>query len=379
MTTFPDDLPPWLWSAGVLIAAACIGVLAHAALSAVLQRVVSRKRMPALKAALEAAHRPFRLAVVPLALLAALPAAALPAAPAETAARVLGIALVAALGWTLARMIGAAFDVALTQTGETQIGETDIDARRRRTQLSLFRRLSVLTVGLVTAGLVLTAVPVVRAIGLSLFASAGVAGIIIGIAARPVTANLIAGLQIAIAQPIRIGDAVLVESEWGHVEEITSTYVVIEIWDERRLVVPLTYFLEKPFQNWTRQSSKIVQPILLYVDYGVPVEAVRERLHEIVRSTPLWDGRVWNLQVTDLRERTVELRALVSAANSSQAWDLRCYVREQLIAFLHERFPDALPRSRVELGPPSASGVGSEAPPHPSPSAADEASRRKRG
>ncbi|HEY0525923.1 MAG TPA: mechanosensitive ion channel domain-containing protein [Stellaceae bacterium] len=355
MTTVPDDLPPWLWSAGVLIAAACVGLLAHAALSAVLRRVVSRKRTPALKAALEAARRPFRLAVVPLALLAALPVADLPAAAAETAARVLGIALVAALGWTLARMIGAAFDVALTQTGETQIGETDIDARRRRTQLSLFRRLSVLTVGLVTAGLVLTAIPVVRSIGLSLFASAGVAGIVIGIAARPVMANLIAGLQIAIAQPIRIGDAVLVEGEWGHVEEITSTYVVIEIWDERRLVVPLSYFLEKPFQNWTRQSSKIVQPILLYVDYGVPVAAVRERLHEIVRSTPLWDGRVWNLQVTELRERTVELRALVSAANSSQAWDLRCHVREQLIAFLHERFPEALPRSRIDVvGQPSA-------------------------
>jgi small-conductance mechanosensitive channel len=192
----------------------------------------------------------------------------------------------------------------------------------------------------------------VKEYGISLIASAGAAGIVVGLAARPLLTNLFAGIQIAITQPIRIGDALLVENEWGWVEEITGTYVVIKIWDWRRLLVPLSYFLDKPFQNWTRQSTDLIGTVMLWVDYTVPVARVRARLEEIVRESRLWDGQVVNLQVVDSNEVAVQLRALVSARTSEEAWDLRCEVREKLIVFLQDRFPNALPKQRAEfVGP----------------------------
>jgi small-conductance mechanosensitive channel len=343
----PAAIPPWLGT-GILIAAVAGGVLAHILLSMLLGRIVSRERTPVFRAALEAARLPSRYAVVPLALLAALPVERLEPSTEAAATRILGVMLVAALAWTFIRVIGASFDAYLerVKTG----AEGDVDVRRLRTQLIVFRRFSMLAVALVAAGLMLTAIPVVRTIGFSLFASAGVAGIVAGIAARPVLANLFAGLQIAIAQPIRIGDAVLVEGEWGHIEEITASYVVVELWDQRRLVVPLSYFLERPFQNWTMQSPQIVQPVHFYLDYTVPVDELREEVRRILGATPLWDGRQWNLQVTDMRESQLELRALVSAANSGDAWELRCHLREEIVKFVTRRYPGALPRGRIEIG-----------------------------
>jgi small-conductance mechanosensitive channel len=155
-------------------------------------------------------------------------------------------------------------------------------------------------------------------------------------------------VQIALTQPIRIGDSVVVEGEWGRVEEISSTYVVVAIWDERRLILPLSYFLQRPFQNWTRQSSQLLGPVILFVDYSLPVAALREQLGKIVEKSPLWDKRVVNLQVSDLSEQTMQLRALVSAADASKAWDLRCYVREELVTWIREHYPHALPRARME-------------------------------
>jgi small-conductance mechanosensitive channel len=224
-------------------------------------------------------------------------------------------------------------------------------------QLNMFRRLALIVIGLITAGLALTAVPAARNVGLSLFASASVAGLVVGMAARPLLANVVAGIQLAVSQPIRIGDAVFVENEFGHIDEITATYVVVEIWDRRRIVLPLSYFLEKPFQSWTRRSPAILQPVFFYLDYAVPVSEVRAHLHEALQASRLWDGRVWNLQVTELRERTVELRALVSAASAGNAWDLRCELREALLAFLRERYPQALPRVRVAMEPPEREAI----------------------
>jgi small-conductance mechanosensitive channel len=189
----------------------------------------------------------------------------------------------------------------------------------------------------------------VRQYGVSLFASAGVAGLVAGLAARPVLSNLFAGVQLAMTQPIRIDDVVIVENEWGIVEEITSTYVVVRIWDLRRLIVPLTYFIEKPFQNWTRESSALLGSAFLYVDYRAPVEIIRNKLSEIVKSSKNWDGKVVNLQVTDAKENTVELRCLMSANSAGQAFNLRCEVREQLIDFLQKHHPEALPRQRSEV------------------------------
>jgi small-conductance mechanosensitive channel len=187
----------------------------------------------------------------------------------------------------------------------------------------------------------------------SLFASAGVAGLVAGLAARPVLSNLFAGVQLAITQPIRLDDAVIVENEWGVIEEIRATYVVVRIWDLRRMVVPLTYFIEKPFQNWTRQTSELIGSAMIYVDYSAPVGAMRQELERIVGQSKHWNGEVVNLQVTDAKERTIELRAIMSANSSGRAFDLRCEVREKLIDFLQREHPSALPRERNDVALPA--------------------------
>jgi hypothetical protein len=191
--------------------------------------------------------------------------------------------------------------------------------------------------------------PAIRHIGESLLASAGLAALIAGFAARSTLTNLAAGIQIAFTQPIRLGDAVIVEGEYGWIEEINITYVVMRIWDLRRLVIPISYFSEKPFQNWTRNTADLLGTVFLYTDYSLPVDPVRKELQRILESTKLWDGKVWGLQVTNATDRTMELRALMSASDSSTAWDLRCYVREKLILFLQQQFPQCLPKTRAEL------------------------------
>ena len=221
---------------------------------------------------------------------------------------------------------------------------------------------------IVTLGAALMSFDSVRQYGVSLFASAGAASLVVGLAARPLLTNLIAGLQIAITQPIRLEDAVIVEGEWGWVEEITSTYVVIRLWDWRRLVVPLAYFLDKPFQNWTRESGSLIGSVFLYVDHTVPVEAVRHELTVIAEASALWDRRVVNLQVSDVRETVIELRALVSARNAPQTWDLRCEVREKLVAFLQRNYPHALPQRRLSFDG-AAQEAKEPAPPFASPPA----------
>jgi small-conductance mechanosensitive channel len=204
-------------------------------------------------------------------------------------------------------------------------------------------------VAVIGVAMVLLLHPTFRVLGTGILASAGFAGIVIGIAAQQPVRNLLAGIQIAITQPFRVDDVVIVEGEWGQIEEITLTYVVVRIWDLRRLVLPIGYFLEKPFQNWTRTSSSILGTAFLHLDYSAPIEELRTKLTEIAEASPLWDRRVCVLQVTELKERTMELRALVSASNAGRAWDLRCEVREKLITFLKEEHPDALPRMRGEI------------------------------
>jgi small-conductance mechanosensitive channel len=225
----------------------------------------------------------------------------------------------------------------------------NLRARRIRTQSQVFRRIGIMGVGFVTLATMLMTFPNVRHVGVSLFASAGVAGLVAGLAARPVLTNLIAGVQIALTEPIRIDDVVIVEGEWGRIEEIAMTYVVVRIWDLRRLVVPLSYFIEKPFQNWTRATADLLGTVYIYTDYCVPVDEVRKELRRILETSGMWDGRVCVLQVTNSTDRAVELRALMSAPNSGTAWDLRCYVRERLIQFVREHYPESLPRTRAEV------------------------------
>jgi len=191
--------------------------------------------------------------------------------------------------------------------------------------------------------------PKVRQLGTTILASAGIIGIVVGMAAQRTIGTFIAGIQIAITQPIRVDDVVIVENEWGRIEEITLTYVVVKIWDLRRLIVPITYFIEKPFQNWTRVTADILGTVFIYVDHTVPVDSIREELQNILKKSELWDGKVCVLQVTNTSERTVELRALMSAADASTAWSLRCEVREKLIDFMKKKYPKALPKLRAEL------------------------------
>jgi small-conductance mechanosensitive channel len=228
----------------------------------------------------------------------------------------------------------------------------NLRARKIQTQFRVLRRLVIIIVFIVAAAVMLMTFPRIKSLGTTILASAGIIGVVVGLAAQRTIGTFIAGLQIAFSQPIRVDDVVIVENEWGRIEEITLTYVVVKIWDLRRLIVPITYFIEKPFQNWTRVTADILGTVFIYVDYTVPFDAVREQLQRILNASELWDKKVCVLQVTNTTERTVELRALMSAPDASTAWSLRCEVREKLIDFIQKKYPKALPRLRAEMDPP---------------------------
>ncbi|MBD1551682.1 mechanosensitive ion channel family protein [Pseudomonas typographi] len=259
-----------------------------------------------------------------------------------------GLLVVLAFIWWALRCVRAVAEtVSLKNPLEV---EDNLTARRIQTQVKVLVRCLNVVVILFGTGLMLMSFPAVKQIGTSLLASAGLAGLAAGFAAKPVLGNLIAGLQIAISQPIRLDDVVIVEGEWGRIEEITGSYVVVKIWDERRLVVPLTYFIEKPFQNWTRSSSMLIGSVFLWVDYSLPLEALREEVKAICEEIPhLWDGRVSVLQVTDTSEKSMQLRVLLSSADSSRNWDARCHMRERLITWINREFPECLPQLRAEM------------------------------
>jgi small-conductance mechanosensitive channel len=225
----------------------------------------------------------------------------------------------------------------------------NLNARKIYTQSRLISRTLQVVIGICTVASILMLFQAVRQVGASLLASAGIAGIIAGIAAQKTLANLFAGFQIALAQPMRQDDVVIVEGEWGNIEEITLTYVVVKIWDERRLVLPLSYFIEKPFQNWTRATSQLLGSVFVWVDYSFPVEEGRKALKEIIEPHPLWDKRFWNLQVSDADNKTMQLRVLATSADASKSWDFRCYIREQFIAYVQKNHPQSLPRVRAEI------------------------------
>jgi small-conductance mechanosensitive channel len=224
--------------------------------------------------------------------------------------------------------------------------EDNLHARRVETQTRVLSRSAQVLVLIGGAAMVLMTFPGMRQLGASLLASAGVLGIVGGLAARPVFSNLISGLQIALSQPFRIDDVVIVNGQNGRVEEITGTYVVLKLWDERRMIVPLQWFIENPFENWTRNNSNILGTVLLYVDYATPMEPIRAEAKRLVESSPDWDGRVFAVQVTDATDKAIQVRVLVSSASSGKNFDLRCKVREGLVAFLAREYPASLPLAR---------------------------------
>ncbi len=259
----------------------------------------------------------------------------------------LNVLLISSIAWLLMRSV--AFGKAQILNRYDMDSKDNLDARRVYTQFKIIERIVNFLIIILAISLMLMTFKSIRNFGISLLASAGFAGIIIGFAAQKLLATILAGLQIAITQPIRLDDVVIIEKEWGWIEEITLTYVVVRIWDKRRLIVPTTYFIEKPFQNWTRKSSDILGTVYIYADYTLPISDIRKELTRIVKDDKNWDGKVNVLQVTDATEKIVEIRALVSAADSPSAWDLRVNVREKLIEYLQKNHPEALPKTRISF------------------------------
>ncbi|WP_169950125.1 mechanosensitive ion channel family protein [Microbispora sp. H11081] len=263
--------------------------------------------------------------------------------------QVLSLLLIGCVTWLLIQAAYAVTDVVLDRLTRIE-GERNRRARRIRTQIALVRRVSAAVVVVLALGAMLFTFPQVRALGAGLLASAGIAGVVGGIAAQSTLGNLLAGLQLAFSDALRLDDVVVVEDEWGRIEELTLTYVALRLWDERRLILPVSYFTANPFENWTRHESRILGSVYLRVDWSIPVEEVRAELYRALRGNPLWDQKDWTLQVTDITPGgLVELRALMSAADSASAFDLRCDIREHLVTFVREKYPESLPRLRLEL------------------------------
>lgn len=343
----------WGWAIGYLVAAGLLGLLVHAILFRVLipvaKRAAQRAGFPVIDLPIVRVRRPMRVIMPLLAMQVAVPTLTmLGAERLGLLQRILSLLTVSAITW-LVVVILSVIEGLIKDRHQIDVAD-NLEARRVHTQVTVLTRTVMAFVIILGVGSALMTLPAVRELGAGLLASAGVAGLVIGFAARPVLENLIAGVQLALTQPIRLDDVVIIDGEWGRIEQITATYVVVRIWDQRRLIVPFSKFISEAFQNWTRESSEILGTIFLHTDYTVPVQAVREELQRLAEAHPLWDRRVCVLQVTDATERSMQLRALVSAKDSGQAWDLRVHVREKLIEFLQREYPGALPKARVELG-----------------------------
>lgn len=340
-----EGLPAWAEATLVLALFALAALVLHGLVVRAIRASLGRRMSELGRGLLARIRRPTRLALVLVFLAGALPATPLDPEVRGWIAYGLLLAFVVVCGWAAIVVVNVSAEIYLARLpGESE----DVTlARKAQTQVRLLRRIAVILVGFLTFAALLTTSPVARQYGTSLFASAGVAGLVIGLAAQPVLSNIIAGLQIAITQPMRIDDAVIVEGEFGFIEDIRTSYVVVRTWDLRRLVVPLKRFIEQPFQNWTRDEHSLIGSVYWYLDYSTPVDAVREKFEALVRASALWDGETIGLQVVDADRHTISVRGIMSARNPGEAWDLRCAVREAMVAWLQEAYPSALPQVRT--------------------------------
>jgi small-conductance mechanosensitive channel len=336
-----------LWSCGIAAIAVTLALAVRILVFWGLHRLAHRKQTVLGQSLVKHCQRPTLWIFPLLGVLCVLPEMPLSPNLMMSLQHITSLGLIASIAWFAIVVVQIASDL-LENRYRIDVDD-NLVARRVRTQFQMVQRIAVFLVSVVALAIMLMTFPTIKHIGVSILASAGVASLIVGLAMKDTIANLIAGVQIAFAQPFRIGDAVVVENEWGWIEEIGIMYVVVRIWDLRRLVLPLSYFLEHPFQNWTRTSADLLGSTYLYTDYTVPVDPLREELRRICTSTPLWAGKVCLLQVSDATERTMQLRALMDARNSTDAWDLRCLVREKLIDFIQKNYPGGLPRYRGEL------------------------------
>ena len=337
----------FMYSAGLLLGAAAVGLLLYTIVFKAAGRLSEKTETELDSLIIKHARGPARLLIPLLTVRFFMPLIKMPEEALDFVNRALAVLMIVAIAWLLIRILHVMQDVILNRYA-TDVTD-NLRARTIHTQIRMLRKILISIVALLAFGTLLMTFPQVRQLGTSILASAGIIGIIVGFAAQRSIATLIAGLQIAFTQPIRLDDVVIVENEWGWIEEITLTYVVVRIWDLRRLIIPITYFLEQPFQNWTRVSAKILGSVFIYTDYRVPVDAIRREVMRLAKESPFWDKDVCNLQVTNASERTMELRALVSAGDSSSAWNLRCEIREKLIKFIQEKYPEGLPRFRAEV------------------------------
>jgi small-conductance mechanosensitive channel len=347
------ELPQWAWDLGIAVLAAALWIglalLAHRVLFGVLTRIARGSDSKADDFIVAQLRRPTRWSMIVLGLVLA--ARETPVLL-EIWQRVAGFLVPALVGW-----IALATLRALVHAMELKADITVADnlrARRRRTRLTIFSRIATFIIIFITVGLMLLSIPGVRDVGVTLMASAGLAGLAVGAAAQPALKSLIAGLQMALTEPIRIDDVVIIDGEWGRIEDIRTTYVVVRVWDERRLVVPTTKFLEETFQNWTRDGAQLLGTVFLHLDPLTDIAPLRAEFERQIKAQSLWDGRVQVVQVTETSADSIEVRLLMSAKDAGAAFDLRCAIREGMLAWIRENQPEAIVRRRIEPARPLA-------------------------
>jgi small-conductance mechanosensitive channel len=345
------------------VAALCVAIVVGLGLHYIAFQILARirktepKQRPRLLTVLQRLSHPARFIVILTGVAVVLPWLHIPHDALHIAFKTLGVLWFASLGWLMVASVYMAEDLFIARYDITV--SDNLTARRVRTQMQLLRRIAIAFLLVIDAGLILSVFrdSQIWHYGAGLLASAGLASLVLATAAKSTAENFLAGLQIAFTEPIRLDDVVIVQGQYGNVEEITTTYVIVKIWDSRRLVVPLSYFIENPFENWTRQSSDLLGTAFLYVDYSVPVEELRQEFTRVLESARQWDRRVNALQVTDMTAQTMEIRCLASARNASDLFDLRCIIRETMIGFIQRNYPASFSRTRF-------AAIGSdEAPP----------------
>ncbi|GGG60882.1 hypothetical protein GCM10011415_03600 [Salipiger pallidus] len=350
-------LPTWVMPVAVLVVAFLAGLIVFRLAFGILNRMVAQKDL-FWRSLVARTRRPLRLGLLVAALTVGVAVAPLSPEGTQLGRHALLIAFMVLVGWTVHTALQIWTTVHLRKF--TLDSEDNYLARKHVTQSRILVRMAGWMIVIIATAAILMTFDGVRQWGVSLLAAGGAAGIVVGLAFQPVLKNMIAGIQLAITQPIRIDDAVIVEGEWGWIEEITGTYVVIKIWDWRRLVVPLSYFIEQPFQNWTRDTSSLIGNVLLYLDHTTDIARLREAARKAVESSELWDGEVFVVQVNDFREREMEVRILASARSAPRTYDLRCEIREKLVTWIQKEMPQALPRTRETV---SVDGTGRPLPP----------------
>lgn len=337
----PDIRTDLGWATAVI--SITITIILIAVLHTLLRRATRRR--PAVQATLARTHRPAQIVALAIVLRVTVPPLLGSWQPAVAAT--LNAALVVAVAWLVGTVLVRIEEFALRRY-RLDVAD-NLAARRMHTQISILRRVTVAVIAVLAAGAVLVTFPQARAAGASVLASAGLVGVVAALAAQSTLGNLFAGLNLAFGNSLRLDDVVVVEGEWGRIEEMTLSYVVVRIWDQRRLILPSSYFTTTPFQNWTRTSAEVIGTVELDVDWSVPVEQIRAAAQRIVEESDLWDRRAFTVQITDATGGLVRVRVLISAADSPRLWDLRCHVREQLVTWLQREHPQAFPRRRVEL------------------------------